>query len=199
MIAPKKITIKKSTCKRNENKLIKIARGFSLIEIMVTVAIISILTAIALPSLNSFLIKMRVDNEISELQRLLLTARNAAINEGRDVSVCPLAGNACSGVNNWSGIIGVVSPDGVLKEKEAITDGDILKFPFNGLTYNAIGRLTINIANPPPNAVFSYCPQNNFDYARAILVIVSGRTYVSFDENNDGIDESRAGVGITCP
>ncbi|MCI2283147.1 prepilin-type N-terminal cleavage/methylation domain-containing protein [Colwellia sp. MSW7] len=66
-------------------------QGFTLIEIMVAISIVAIMTTIALPSLNTFIVKMRVDNEISELQRLLLTARNLAINTGKNTTVCPLA------------------------------------------------------------------------------------------------------------
>ena len=84
-------------------------KGFSLIELMVAIAVAAILSAIALPRLNVFLIQMRVDNEVSELQRLLLTARNMAINTGKNTTVCPLSGTSCT--TNWHNEISVFTND----------------------------------------------------------------------------------------
>ena len=83
--------------------------GFSLIELMVAIAVVSILSAIALPSMNDLLVKMRVDNEISEMQRLLLTARNTAINTGKFTTVCPLVGGVCK--KKWHRKISVFTND----------------------------------------------------------------------------------------
>ena len=43
--------------------------GFTLVELMITIAIAATLMAIALPNFSSFLVEPRVDNEISQLQR----------------------------------------------------------------------------------------------------------------------------------
>lgn len=66
-------------------------QGFTLIELLISVSIIGVLMMVALPNLSSYLVKSRVDNEISELHRLILTARNAAINSGKNVTLCPLS------------------------------------------------------------------------------------------------------------
>jgi type IV fimbrial biogenesis protein FimT len=50
--------------------------GFTLIELMVGVAILAIISTLALPNLNQFLVEMRVDSEISKLNRMIITARN---------------------------------------------------------------------------------------------------------------------------
>ena len=65
-------------------------KGLTFIELIIGLAIISILTTIGIPSFIDWLYKTRVDNEISHLNRLLLLARNYAINTGKTVTVCPL-------------------------------------------------------------------------------------------------------------
>jgi len=172
------------------------AIGFSLIELLVTVAIAGIALAIAVPSLSSFTMQMRVDNEVTELQRLLLTARNTAINSGEDASLCPLkVDDTCENSRNWKGRIGVVSiADGLIKEREAITSGDSLNFILSSVTYSPSGQLRTANNNL---LIFSYCPSGNADYCRGVGLSLSGRTYLSSDINGDGKDQDRNGNNIT--
>lgn len=181
-------------------------RGFTLIEIMVTIAIVAILSAIALPSMNNFIVKMRVDNEISEMQRLLLTARNMAINTGKNTTVCPLVGGNCNA--NWQGQISVFTnsantlangnsfagTDELVKVKEAIKVGDKLQFTDTSVIYTPNGRLL----TPIINRTFRYCPKDEADSSRGIDISVSGRSYTSSDIDNDGKDEDRNGTEIIC-
>jgi type IV fimbrial biogenesis protein FimU len=66
-----------------------IAKGFSLIELLVTVSLVGILAAIAIPNFNSTILNNKVDTEVSELQRALNYARLEAINRGVSVQVRP--------------------------------------------------------------------------------------------------------------
>ena len=170
------------------------ALGFTLIEVMVTIAIAGIALTIAIPGLNSFTLKMRVDNEVSEIQRLLMTTRNAAINSGARASLCPLASDdTCAANNNWAGKIGVVTSDGLIKEREAISSGDKLQFATNAVIYSPSGQLANNsIGN------FNYCPQGKNEYSRAVTLSLSGRTYLSTDINGNGRDQDRDEKTIAC-
>ncbi len=182
----------------------KISKGFTIVELMVTIAVAGIISTIALPSLNDFLVRMRVDNEVIEIQRLLLTARNSAINSGLNTSVCPLVADDCQITNNWNGRIGVVQIDPIggnvlIKEKSAITTaGDQLLFAFNSVTYNPAGQLGFFNGNA---STFSYCPRGNSDYSRGVVVAISGRSSLSTDVNGDGKDQDRLGANISanCP
>lgn len=180
----------------------KLTKGFTLVELMVTIAVAGILTMIALPSLSDFLVRMRVDNEVIEIQRLLLTARNTAINSGLNTSLCPLKDdNTCDAITNWTGRIGVVRIDAVngdvlIKEKAPITAGDQLTFAFSNVTYNPAGQLGFFNGN---SSTFSYCPRGNPDYSRGVVVTISGRSTLSSDNNGDGKDQDRLGTNISCP
>ena len=181
-------------------------KGFTLIELMVAIAVVAILSAIALPSMSNFLVKMRVDNEISEMQRLLLTARNIAINTGRNTTVCPLTAGTCT--TNWQGEISVFTNNSnttdndkynaaneqLVKLKDAIKVGDRLQFTFAGIVYTPSGQLTF----PTVASSFSYCPNGDADSSRGIDVSISGRSYTSSDTDNDGKDEDRNNDEIVC-
>ena len=184
-------------------------QGFTLVELMVTIAVVAIISAIALPSMNNFLVKMRVDNQISEMQRLLLTARNMAINTGKNTTVCPLYSGECS--DNWQGEISVFTngsnstnndayetttddstTDVLIKIKEAIKSGEKLQFAHKSVVYSPSGRLLTGAG------FISYCPEDNADESRGIDIQISGRSYTSSDTDNDGKDEDRNNNEITC-
>lgn len=199
----------------SNSRIPKKKQGFTLLELMVAIAVVGILTAIALPSLNNFLVKMRVDNEITELQRLLLTARNMAINTGKNTTVCPLTAGVCTTAcppsdddcsNNWENEISVftndsnvfatngtfAAPDELIKIKDAIKSGDKLQFANASVIYAPTGQLITS------NGTFNYCPKNETNESRGIDLSISGRSYVSSDIDNDDKDEDRDGNEIIC-
>jgi len=179
-------------------------KGFTLIELVVTVSILSILATIAVPNFNEFIIKMRVDNEISQLYRMLLITRNTAINSGHKTILCPLNNNfECT--TQWQNELSVFIDvnnnkmldvdEKVSRVREAITTGDKLVYGKyrNKITFKPTGQLS-GLAN----GTFRYCPQRYKNNARGIVVARSGRVYQSSDVNNDGIDENRGNKKIEC-
>jgi prepilin-type N-terminal cleavage/methylation domain-containing protein len=61
--------------------------GLTLIELTVTLCILSILSAIALPRAESFLDSIRVRGAVMEIESLFSTARHLAIARGTQVAV----------------------------------------------------------------------------------------------------------------
>jgi len=180
--------------------------GITLIELMVSVGITSILTTIALPNFDDFIIRLRVDNEISRLGRLLLTARNHSINSQDNVIICPLdKSSICT--SNWHLELSVfIDSNGnqkfdsaenelMISKKSPIRSGDILTYAKNRtkITYQATGHL-FGLSN----GTLRYCPKGHQEKSRAIVVARSGRFYATSDINNDGKDETRSKQVITC-
>ena len=172
------------------------ATGFTMIELMVAIAILGILATVAMPNLSEFTIKMRVDNEVREIQRLLLATRNAAINTGANASLCPLRNDdTCDpGNTDWKSRIGIVTSEGLVKEREALTNNDALDFVFDAVTYGATGQLANNNIG-----IFRYCPKGHSTLSRGVELNLSGRGVLTADTNGDGKDQTRQGLNIICP
>lgn len=79
--------------------------GFGLIELMTVIAIVAILTVIALPSYTRTMTRNRVVTDTNELLAAINLARNEAVARGRPVTVCASTNQTtCDGGTtvNWS-------------------------------------------------------------------------------------------------
>jgi len=179
-------------------------KGFTLVELMVSVSVTSILAAIAVPNFSDFIVKMRVDNEISQLHRMLFLTRNAAINSGLKAIICPLNdANQCT--SQWQNELSVFvdvnnnkkfdANETIISIREAINTGDKLIYGKGRtkITFKPTGQLS-GLAN----GTFRYCPKTHKNRARGITIARSGRLYQSSDINNDGFEENRNYKKINC-
>lgn len=186
--------------------LIKRQQGITLLELMATIAITSILAAIILPNMNDFIVRMRVNDEISMLKRLLLVARNSAINSGQKAIVCPLTqGGQCTTDwhkelsvfidNNNNKQFDIADNERLIVTKSAIKLGDKLLYGKSRtmVAYQPSGHLT-----GLSNGTFRYCPLAHDDKSRGIIIARSGRFYESTDIDNDSKDETRSNKEISC-
>lgn len=180
--------------------------GFTLLELMISLSIIVIILTMGVPSLQETLIRSRVDNFIYDLSKDILLARNHAIQYESQTVMCHLNNsNQCDG--KWDAGYSLFLDENRDEIYQADTDkliiqrvhhnsSDIILFSGSKeLKYDADGHLN------GLSGTFRYCPdiENDENYARAIVVSLSGRPRVSRDIDGDGKDETGAAKShITC-
>lgn len=77
--------------------------GLTLIEMMVTVAILAIVVALAVPSMTDFMNSNRLTSHTAALKQAIQYARSEAVSKNQPVSVCASSdGVACTGNDTWN-------------------------------------------------------------------------------------------------
>ncbi|WP_219062592.1 GspH/FimT family pseudopilin [Pseudomonas sp. UMAB-08] len=135
------------------------SKGFSLIELLVTVSVVGILAAIAVPNFQSSIQNSKADSEVSDLQRALNYARMEAINRGVSTRITPSTGTAW---NTQLQIVLVSSPTVPLRVVSAMSGGATVTVSpesiaaIAAIDFNSLGGL----AAPAVSLVMTYALGN---------------------------------------
>ena len=147
--------------------------GFTIMELLLAIAVLTILTTLALPAFTQFIANNRLAAEANEMVASFQFARSEAIKRGVQVDVCPSTdGASCGG--NWSnGWIAIADPGAgqdVLRVWES--PGDKFQFtPSNGTVGFAPNGFATGVAQQF-DLLYPGCTTDN---ARRILVERTGR------------------------
>jgi len=146
--------------------------GFTLIELMVTVAVLAIIVAFATPSFQTVIENNRLATESNRLFSAMSFARSEAVRVGDEVSLSAKTGGFDVG---WCVHLGAAcaSPDTVRQ-----FDGGPVDYTAaaNTLTFNARGEMTnaaFQVSIDPSN-----CDTGAVDKRRTISVSPSGRASI---------------------
>jgi type IV fimbrial biogenesis protein FimT len=80
----------------------KFCRGFTLLELMVTVAVLAILVTVGVPSFRTLIQNNRVTTQTNELVTVLNVGRTEAVKRGRNVEV-----EVTAAANGWAANVAV--------------------------------------------------------------------------------------------
>lgn len=111
-------------------------RGFTVIELMIVVAIIAVLAAIAAPSFREIMARNRIKTVATDLQIALLRARSEAIKRNADMTVSANGGDWRAG---WTTSGGVDVHGAVAGEVEIAANAA-------SVTYRPSGRVSASLA-----------------------------------------------------
>jgi type IV fimbrial biogenesis protein FimT len=177
------------------------SKGFTLLELMISIAILSILLTTVVPNARGILISNRIISEVNYLSSLIQFTRHTAIDEQAITVMCPSSDfSTCE--NDWTlpKIIFVDEDNnGARSDDEELLVGSershqthIIRGPNNPIRFSGNGA----VATP---ATLLFC-HNELDdeFARAIIVSLQGRVKLSSDTNNDGIYEDNSGTPLSC-
>ncbi len=159
-------------------------KGFTLIELMVTITVLAIILGLGLPGLRDFVLNNRQVSAVNEMVASLQYARTEAIARNRTVSLCPSTdGASCSG-SAWSvgwivfndddadgamdggdeAVLRSVEPRGNL---DFVSEGGIA----NGVTYRRNGRAAAT-------GTFRLCDLRGASHGKQIVMDLAGRPQV---------------------
>lgn len=159
--------------------------GFTLVELMITVAIVVVLATIAVPSFVTLLTNNRISAQVNEMVSSINLARSEAVKRGHGVSLCASSdGATCSGLD--FGIGWIVFDDA---NANAQIDGAEIIRSFAALSGDTNATFTASAANLTflgmgrPVGVFAgtvatVCPPAGGDYCRFLCVNTQGRPRV---------------------
>lgn len=127
-------------------------RGFTLLELLVTMAILVILLATAIPSFTSFIVNSQLRSAVSTLQTDAMNARAEAIKLAKPVVVRPLVA-ATGWPSGWQSVV---------LDTAGATDVQILLTRDTTSDYLTIGKNTVGTAIRYDSAGFSRTTTGSF-------------------------------------
>ena len=172
-------------------------RGYTLVELLVSIGVLTILGAVAIPGMDNILKNNRRVTLTNEFISSLQVARSEAATRNQRVTVCASAnGSTCSGATYWKNgwiifndadLNGAPGGDDELIIKHVQGDGkvDVLPGDFSdAITYRPNGRaMAETIADN--SGAFTFCDDRGAKFARVLLIGSNGRPQLS-DHMADG-------------
>ncbi|MEZ9235366.1 GspH/FimT family pseudopilin [Shewanella sp. 10N.286.52.A9] len=158
-------------------------KGFTLVELMVTVVVSAILITIAIPSFSSLYEGQRASSNMSTIKSSLQFARSQAVSYGSRVSICPFNGTSCG--SDWTqgfsifidnGTLGSLDStngiqDTILRTVDSFNSDDFIKSSASRYTFNTDGLMNLGLSGS-----IVYCPGSTTNPdSKGISIGISGR------------------------
>lgn len=163
-------------------------RGFTLIELMVTISLVAILAAIAVPSFQTLILNNRMATQSNDFLSSLQLARSEAVKRGATVSLCKSANAAsCTTAGTYAQgwiVFADTDSDSIVDAGEAVIQayGPVAggsTLTGSGTVANAITYTARGFTSLTADATVSLCPPSPAAVAgRDIQITASGRARI---------------------
>lgn len=167
------------------------ASGFTLVELLIGLAVMTLLLTAGIPATQQFLASQRVVTAVNQLTTELALARSAALLRTVDVTACPDTGSqTCGTWRDWgNGLLIFVDSNGN-NAYDAATEPLIrASGSFNVQIRTTVGRPRIKFQASGMalgfNATFTLCALSELAPPKAVILSSQGRSRVA-PHNSDG-------------
>lgn len=190
--------------------------GFTLIELVIVIAVVAVLMSVAVPSFQSALAESRQVSVFNKMSGTLRFARSEAIKRSKGVSICPFATNTSCGTDWSAGMLVYVdarddgaplvydgedatirtialSNSGISLQAHALLD--------TGTTTATTGSIRFNARGQPNwlNGTMVLCDARGSTHASALVMTGSGIARKAYSTaSTDGVVVDALGSAVSC-
>ena len=166
------------------------SRGFSLVELLVTLSVMGIIIAYATPALYHFYANNRLWLYTHQFTQTLAFARSEAIKRNSEILICPIDHDQqCSKDNNWNKpwmVFEDFNDNGKKEQNEPLLRR--LNFDDTAVSIRSNRKPKVryfsNGKSTGSNASFRFCDSRGEEFARTVILSNSGRFRITDRKNN---------------
>lgn len=174
--------------------------GFTIVDLMITLAIAAILASLAAPSFTDIIKNSRLATQYNELLTHITLARSEAVKRGTDIKIL---NNNGTGSGTWDAgwkVYEDKDKDNTVDSGEEIRVSNSIPATLS-VRFSNKGQITYR-----PNGLgitagtFTICDDRTNKEAKALIINRTGRIRVATDSNGDNIvDKGYGASNVSCP
>ncbi len=183
---------------------IRKSSGLTIIELIVTLAVVSAIVSIGIPTMSTLIERNQFKAEASKVHRAISLTRANAVYRSEPVTLCPLESSKQCGTDwdNQLSVFSDINSNGVLDKEESILYS-LPALPEDSSVIRTHSR-DIAITFRPDGSAFGYngtvsvCFKGDTELSSTVIVSSVGRIRLGLDTDKDGRAENSDGSIVDC-